>query len=932
MRIKDRFNSPARLSLPLAHRNTHTNPRFGRSMDTTRPTRLAAAVAHCLGAAMIAGTANAQAPAERITVTGTNIKRIDAETPSPVITITREQIRDSGQRDIAELLRSVSAASAGSLIDNSSGSFSAGAQTIALRGLGSAGTLVLLNGRRMTPAAFADPNNGNSTVYNINSIPIDAIDRIEVLKDGASAIYGSDAMAGVVNIILRSDFKGVEASASYSANGDGDWASYRASGTLGFGDLARDRYNVLFSLEHFHRDPVNVRDLEYVQVQDMQRLGNWRITQSANGYPANYFREGVRGNNSFTTFVQVDANCPPAQVQGGRCRYDFYQDIMSQFDQDRDDFYLRGTMNLSASLTGFGEVLYSNVKTKYFTTPQFVGNTFSVWANSQGQLQQFRIILPVGHPDNPTSVPVAAAYSFADVGRRTADQEAETSRLVGGLRGSLGAWEWESALTWMKNEREDSYSGYLSRPGLQAAIDNRTYRFNGRGNPQSVIDTFALRFAETGESSLLSWDLRGSRELVELRGGPLAVAAGAEARREELLIKADPRILAGEVVGRGTSAADGDRHVEALYAELSAPFLKGLETQLAVRAERYSDYGNSTTPKLGVKYMPVSQVALRGTYAKGFRAPSLSQISDSAVQSFFAAVRDPLRCPTIVSTNVDCSFNLATIIRSNTELQPEKSDNYTLGIIFAPVPSASIALDYFRIERKDQIDRFSPSYLLARESQFPGAIVRDPNPATWLPGVPNSGPVLFVYRQFFNLASTEVTGWDVDASWRFNLGAAGRLTATLTGTYLEHYKYAFAPSDPIIDQAGTFGGPSDALPRFRGQAGLLWAWGAWTANAKVNHVSGWYDGARTTTGDACSAATNLLLDGSCRVKSWTTIDGGFTWSGLPGLTLGLQARNLANKAAPYEPLAAQTTQAGFNSAFHNALGRYFTANVSYRFK
>ena len=902
-------------------------------MQNIKRTRLVAAVALCLGAGALATAAHAQAPTERITVTGSNIKRIDAETPSPVITITREQIRDSGQRDIAELLRGVSAANAGSIIDNSSGSFSSGAQTIALRGLGSAGTLVLLNGRRMTPAAFADPNNGNSTVYNINSIPVDAIERIEVLKDGASAIYGSDAMAGVVNIILRSDFKGVEGSASYSQNEDGVWKSYRASGTFGFGDLARDRYNVLFSLEHFHRDPVNVRELKAVQVADLERLGNWRITQTANGYPANYFREGTLGNGAFTTFVQVDANCPPAQVQAARCRYNTYNDLMSQFEQDRNDFYGRGTINFSSNLQGFGEFLYSNVETDYFTTPTFVANTFSVWANSAGALQQFRIILPAGHPDNPTNVPVAAAYTFSDIGRRTAFQENETTRLVAGLRGTFGAWDWESALLWMMNDKVDTYTGYVSRAALQAAIDNRSYRFNGLGqNSAALLSQLSTPFNETGESTVTSIDLRGSRELMELRGGPLAIAAGVEARKEELLIKADPRILAGEIIGRGTSAADGDRHVEAIYAELSAPFLKGLETQLAVRSEQYSDFGNSTVPKLGVKYMPIPQLAFRGTYAEGFRAPSLSQISDSAVQSFFQAVRDPLRCPTIVTTNVDCSFNLATIIRSNPDLKPEKSENYTFGILLAPLPTMSVAIDYWRIKRKDQIDRFSPAYLLARESQFPGAIVRDPNPATWMPGVANSGPVLFVYRQFFNLASTEVSGVDVDASWRFNLGRAGRLTATFTGTYLSEYKYHLAPNDPIIDQAGTFGGPSDALPRFRGQAGLIWGLGPWTVNTRVNHTSGWYDGARTATGDTCSAATNLLLDGQCRVKAWTTWDAGFSWTGFKNLTLGLQVRNVTDEPAPYEPLAAQTTQAGFNSAFHNALGRYFTANVSYKFR
>ncbi len=169
-------------------------------MKTVNRRRLALALANGLGAVgMMATAAQAQQTAqkvEKIEVTGSNIKRIDTETPSPVQIITRDQIQQSGQRDIAELLRNVSAMSAGSIQDNSSGSFSGGAQTASLRGLGAASTLVLLNGRRVAPGAYADPNTGNSTVYNLNSIPIDAIERIEVLKDGASAIYGSDALAG----------------------------------------------------------------------------------------------------------------------------------------------------------------------------------------------------------------------------------------------------------------------------------------------------------------------------------------------------------------------------------------------------------------------------------------------------------------------------------------------------------------------------------------------------------------------------------------------------------------------------------------------------------------------------------------------------------------------------------------------------------------
>ena len=322
-------------------------------MKTIKRTRLVAAVAHCLGMAVVTtaahGQATATAPVERIQVTGSNIKRVDSETPSPIVTITREQIRQSGTRDIAELLRNVTAASAGSQMDNTSNSFSNGAQTVSLRGMGSASTLVLLNGRRIAPGAYADPNTGNSTVYNLNSIPVDAIERIEVLKDGPSAIYGSDAMAGVVNIILRSDYDGAEVSGSYSTNEQNLFTNYRASATVGFGSLDKNRFNVIASLEHFHRDPVNIKELAHVPVDDLVRLGAWRTTQSANGYPANYFREGVLGNGNFATFVGVDANCPADKIIAARCRYDLYNDTNIVFKQQRNDAYLRGTFALTPS-------------------------------------------------------------------------------------------------------------------------------------------------------------------------------------------------------------------------------------------------------------------------------------------------------------------------------------------------------------------------------------------------------------------------------------------------------------------------------------------------------------------------------------------------------------------------------------------------------
>jgi iron complex outermembrane receptor protein len=350
---------------------------------------------------------------------------------------------------------------------------------------------------------------------------------------------------------------------------------------------------------------------------------------------------------------------------------------------------------------------------------------------------------------------------------------------------------------------------------------------------------------------------------------------------------------------------------------------------VAVRTEKYSDFGNSTTPKFGIKYSPTDLVAVRGTYAKGFRAPSLSQISESSVQAFNNGVQDPLRCPVFDSTNRDCSVSFASYIRANPGLHAEKSDNYTAGIILSPTRDFSVSVDYWDIKRKEQIDRFSATYLLNRESQFPGSVIRDPNQATWLPGVPNSGPIFAVLRQFFNLASTEVSGVDVDARYTMRFANAGRLATTFSGTYLSHYKYAVAKTDPLVDQAGTFGGPNDALPRVKAILTSTYTTGPWDFTGRVNYVSSY---SLTDGTGACLVSATLLNQGVCRVSSWTTVDAGVQYTGIRNLTLGLLVRNVADKDAPYDAAYAQTTQRGYDPAFHNPYGRYYVVNASYRFR
>ena len=219
-----------------------------------------------VGTAFVAQAQQAQ-KVDKIEVTGSNIKRVDSETPSPIQVITREDIQKSGTNSVAELLRDIPSVSGGSVQDfNAGNGFGRGTQSVSLRGLGSVSTLVLVNGRRVETAPIADPNFGQGSAFNLNVIPVGAIERIEILKDGASAIYGSDAIAGVINIILRKDYTGGEVLYTGRQNHNSDFRSQSVAGTIGFGDLAKDRYNVLAAVEYFKRDPTSIYDAKDVQI------------------------------------------------------------------------------------------------------------------------------------------------------------------------------------------------------------------------------------------------------------------------------------------------------------------------------------------------------------------------------------------------------------------------------------------------------------------------------------------------------------------------------------------------------------------------------------------------------------------------------------------------------------------------------------------
>jgi iron complex outermembrane recepter protein len=899
-----------------------------------------------LMATMFAGIAAAQQAVvvpktEKIEVTGSNIKRVDTEAPSVVQIITREEIEKSGASTVAELLRSVPAISSGALQDFNTGSgFSPAVQSASLRGLGSVGTLVLLNGRRVAPSPTADPNTGQGSAFNLNTIPFNAIERIEILKDGASAIYGSDAIAGVINFILRKDYVGAEARVSGQSTSDNTFKNYSISGTVGFGDLAKDRYNVLISGEYFSREAVTFDEPNGVLNDDYRRLANRNApnTSSFTQIP-NFFREATLGNGVFLTALPTDPRCPAAQVisPNAGCRTNTFGFQQIQGKSERVGGLVKITRDFSGVMQGTAEFSFTRAINNFDSSPQALDGTVngSIWFNRAGQRFQYQLRLPVGHPDNPTNVPVALRYRFVDLGIAKQETINDAYRGLVGLSGTVGNWDWESALLYSKTERKDVADGQLSLPALLNAINNRTYRFGGVNTP-AVLATLAPNRTSNGATDITSIDLKGTRELFTMKGGPVIIAAGVEFRRESFDINSDPNQVAGNFIGITSTTVGASRTVKSLFAELSAPILSNVETQLALRIDNYSDYATSTTPKFGVKWKALSSLALRANYAEAFRAPSLTQTSNSRVQSF-SVVTDPVRCPNGTTPLpggqlTDCTgTTVASIFLPSTDLEPERSKSWTIGFIYSPMNNVSLQADMFEIRRRDQIDRLSAQQVVINEfvpNYIGGSVVRNSNPATFIPGVPNSGPLESTTRRFLNLGETRVKGVDVQFDASTTLGG-GRLSFNTIATWTIRYDYQLNRGGSFVNNAGNF--YINEVPRLRGNATLNYAKGNWSGFVRGNYTSGWDYGDPTVANQCYLAPTSPTLAylGRCQVDSLTTIDVGASYRGIKNLSVSLLVRNIENRKAPYDP--GQTTL-GFNPTFHNPFGSNINLSANYRFK
>ena len=893
-------------------------------------------------ALLMAGPALAQDI--KVNVTGTNIKRVDTETAAPVETITREDIQASGLQSIAAVVQSITANNNGTISNAFVNGFGAGASGVSLRGLGANNTLVLINGRRLAVYGLAD--DGQRSFVNLNQVPFDAVERIEILKDGASAIYGSDAVAGVVNIILRQQYTGITATATGGATYKGDGEQFRGAFTAGIGDLTKDRYNAFITVDgqsqraiptNNRRQYIGTNNLEFMGLPDA-RPGNPLSGFGTSSLTGNVRPVNASNPNGTPSAFQPLPGCAAASVDAdGFCRWEVKDYLQIQPKTENINVLAKGTYQINETTQAYAEFGYFQSKVSTQFTPQAVRST---WYNTAGStvISSANIYLPVGHPDNPFSANNQVArlyYATADVGGRNSDYQDDTQRYLLGIKGTNYGWDWDAGVLYIANDGSVTQRGLLNYQNLLQALNGNGgfgyYRVGasaGLNNP-GIYGYISPELTFDTKSENTQVDFKATRDLMKLDGGALAIALGAEFRREELKNPGETEVYLGNIIGLGYSSAQASRNVTAVYGELYAPLLKNLELTAALRYDNYSDYGSNWAPKVGVKYNPVQQLALRGTYSTGFRAPGPYESGNSATNGFTSVV-DPVRCP-VTGSPADCgSGNVGVIAIGNPNLEPEKSTSWTVGLVWEPMPGLSGTVDYWNIETKQVINGADAQLVVNNPSAFPNALIlRDSSTA--LPGIPNSGTLLAVATPFLNDYKQSTDGVDVSARYRMDLKDYGALTPSLEWTHVFHFTREFNDGTKY-QYAGTHGptvlSSSAGIPQDRFNVTLAWEKGPWNVTGIVRYVG------PMDTIEAKELPDCLQPDfGNCTVASFTTLDLSASYTGFKNWQIFGSVINVFNRIAPFDVQAAYGNyNYNYNYASTGATGTQFNAGVRYTFQ
>ena len=896
--------------------------------------KVAAALAYAVSVgttATLLTSVPAYAQDMRVNVTGTSIKRVESETGSPVQVLTREDIERTGATSVQDLLQFITAATSSGNFNASTviGASTFGLQTASLRGLGGARTLVLLNGRRL--GGFAgDQLNGQSV--NLSSIPFSAIERVEVLKDSASAIYGTDAIAGVINFILKKDYKGAEVNLYYGAptrSPRSDGTVTDVSATAGWGDLSKDRYNVFLNGAWHKEKALYQKDRDFSNTSLIEGVGLYGV--SSNMFPANITAPaGYPSIGTLNPAAPSGCGGYPGSIPGPewalgpntRCVWDPAAVAQSYPEVETISFYGKGTFQINKDWQAFVSGAYSTSENHNIIQPTPISDLFNDPIIMQPSSPYYPTAYLTEYAPSHVGNPINVRYRAVLNGNRDITDKNEGWQIVGGVEGSWKNWDINVAGFYNETEVKETLNGGFPQLSLLVPLLNTgLVNFFGETPADVVSQVKATNFnglAFKGGTKMYGFDARMSGDVYTLPAGPLAVAVGTEYRREEITNNPSAALQTGDIsgYGGGFEAIDKSRNVWALYAEALIPIVKTVDLNLAVRFDDYSDIGNTTNPKATIRWQPNNQFLGRASYSTGFLAPSLQQLFLGQREGVTAAgTDDPLRCPTTNDTR-DCATQFNVLYGGNPDLKPEESESWTLGFVFEPAQGASFVVDYFNIKVKDLIIAGFPTETILGDPALNYLVQRgavDPN----YPSLP--GPITQITQTNINLGEVRIEGVDLEMHLRSQPTAVGRFNFDVSGTYFIKYDTQNTDGSFTGGVSTVYGqAVTGVIPRWKHYATLSWLYGPWNVGLSNLFQTDYIDMAEDNDG-------NLR-----RVSSMSLWDLQGTYSGFKNLRLTLGVKNLWDTNPPVTN-QQYTFQSGYDPSYYDARARFIYGSVNWKF-
>ncbi|TFW34226.1 TonB-dependent receptor plug domain-containing protein [Massilia horti] len=898
--------------------------------------------------------AASEQPMARVEITGSSIKRIAAEASLPVQTFNQKDIQRSGVNSVTDFIQQLPVMQGFTVAADSVGGGGGGITTASIHDVGETYTLVLLNGRRMAPAT-------SGTTIDINSIPLSAVERIEVLTDGASALYGSDAIAGVVNFILK---KGaapltLDAKVTRPQHPGGGGKNFTVS--KGFGDLETDGYSLYLSVSH--QDEKRLKGSQ----RDFAKTGIINFADPVTGQNLQFFNGSSRsippnvsirytnakGDNktvAINPYLKINKKCPPAHVDlgDGRCYFDYTSSVEIAPEIRRDGAYANGELKLGDSgFKAFATVAYNDAHVLATIAPYPA--EFSLPKSSPLFAKYVQPYLTAEQLAGFSSATVA--YRLQDLGGRAYDYASQTTHTVVGIDGNALGWDINSAYTWSRNHSPQNYvSGFPLEDKFNAAmaagtIDPFPYAL---GEMPAAMITALKGTQYTGNYNttdilMEAVDFRASRSVYDLPAGAVQLGLGADFRKNSYEQRANPAVANAEILfDDPQSEFNFSRKSSGAFGEMVIPVIKGLEVTTSVRYDRISKITDSlnsqvvghdqsaSTYKISARYQPAKEWMLRGAYGTGFKVASMLQIGQPLTD--FGVTGGSYVCPLKGSGSPlaqycpDGKGQLEAFTGGNPDLGPEKSKQWTFGAVFEPTSNLSAKLDLWHVGISNAVTSVSENLIATDPVKYASLYTTKYKAST-------GQKTLAIIFAPINIGQQENTGLDYDFLFKNNVQGV-KLTSRLAGTWLLKSRYTTpGTSDQWETSLGQFGSNDAVSFRHVFKASVTGEIGNWTHTLSANFRSGYKDkhydeeDCSVSVGDANGDCADVQL----KVPNYYTFDWQTQYKLMKNLSLTAGIINAADKKPPLSLRNTGSHQLGYDPRYASPVGRAFYLSAQFQY-